>query len=128
MSRRPPFDDGENLLIAFRRAANIVRIESKKDKTIYDGDVSVDLLQQDEERALFANFATARCGAEDAIQAERFDSAMESMARLREPVDAFFDKVTVNADDADMRQNRLRLLSQLGTTLHQIADFSLIEG
>ncbi len=121
-------DDGENLLIAFRRAANIVRIESKKDKTTYDGDVSVDLLAQDEERALFANFATARSGAEDAIQAERFDSAMESMARLREPVDAFFDKVTVNADDADMRQNRLRLLSQFGTTLNQIADFSLIEG
>ena len=121
-------DDGENLLIAFRRAANIVRIESKKDKTTYDGDVSVDLLAQDEERALFANFATARSGAEDAIQAERFDSAMESLASLREPVDAFFDKVTVNADDADMRQNRLRLLSQLGTTLNQIADFSLIEG
>ena len=121
-------DDGENLLIAFRRAANIVRIESKKDKTTYDGDVSVDLLAQGEERARFANFATARSGAEDAIQAERFDSAMESMARLREPVDAFFDKVTVNADDADMRQNRLRLLSQFGTTLNQIADFSLIEG
>ena len=120
-------DDGENLLIAYRRAANIVRIESKKDKSEYDGAVSTDLLAQEEERALFENFAAARSGAEDAIAAERFDSAMESMAKLRHPVDAFFDKVTVNADDAELRENRLRLLSQFGTTLNQIADFGLIE-
>ena len=121
-------EDGENLLVAYRRAANIVRIESKKDKTGFDGTVSANLLAQDEERTLFENFATARSGAEDAIAAERFDSAMEAMAQLRQPVDAFFDQVTVNADDAALRINRLRLLSQFGTTLNQIADFSLIEG
>ena len=53
---------------------------------------------------------------------------MEEMAKLRQPVDAFFEKVTVNVDDMDLRVNRLRLLSQFGTTLNQIADFSLIEG
>ncbi len=121
-------EDGENLLVAYRRAANIVRIESKKDKTGYDGDVKSDLLAQDEERALFENFAVARSGAEDAISSERFDGAMESMAKLRQPVDAFFDQVTVNADDPVLRENRLRLLSQFATTLNQIADFSLIEG
>ena len=121
-------EDGENLLVAYRRAANIVRIESKKDKSEYSGDVSADLLALDEERTLFTNFAVARTGAEDAISAERFDGAMEAMATLRQPVDAFFDKVTVNADDTDLRQNRLRLLSQFATTLNQIADFSLIEG
>ena len=121
-------EDGENLLIAYRRAANIVRIESKKDKASYDGEVRADLLTQDEERTLFENFATAKSGAENALSAERFDSAMEAMAKLRQPVDAFFDKVTVNTDDADLRVNRLRLLSQLGSTLNQIADFSLIEG
>lgn len=121
-------EDGENLLIAYRRAANIVRIEAKKDKAGYDGDVSTDLLAQDEERVLYENFAEARSGAENAIADERFDSAMEAMAQLRQPVDAFFDQVTVNADDAALRINRLRLLSQFGTTLNQIADFSLIEG
>jgi glycyl-tRNA synthetase beta chain len=121
-------DDGENLLVAYRRAANIVRIESRKDKTVYDGAVREDLLQQDEERALFDNFAEAVKDAEDALAGERFDGAMQAMARLRQPVDAFFDKVTVNADDPALRENRLRLLSRFGTTLDRIADFSQIEG
>jgi len=121
-------EDGENLLVAYRRAANIVRIESKKDKTEYGGNVNAELLALDEERGLFDNFAVARSGAEDAIRSERFDNAMEAMANLRHPVDAFFDKVTVNADDTHLRENRLRLLSQFATTLNQIADFSLIEG
>jgi len=121
-------EDGENLLVAYRRAANIVRIESKKDKSEFGGNVSVDLLAEGEERALFENFVKVRSDAEDAIEDERFDSAMEEMAKLRQPVDAFFEKVTVNVDDLDLRLNRLRLLSQFGTTLNQIADFSLIEG
>ena len=121
-------EDGENLLVAYRRAANIVRIESKKDKSEFGGNVSVDLLAEGEERALFENFVKVRSDAEDAIEDERFDSAMEEMAKLRQPVDAFFEQVTVNVDDMDLRLNRLRLLSQFGTTLNQIADFSLIEG
>lgn len=121
-------EDGENLLVAYRRAANIVRIESKKDKTAYDGSVQTDLLQQAEEKDLFEYFSEATSGAHDALKLEGFDSAMEAMATLRQPVDAFFDKVTVNANDTDLRENRLRLLSQFGTTLNQIADFSLIEG
>ena len=121
-------EDGENLLVAYRRAANIVQIESKKDKTPYDGDVNLLLLQQDEEKRLFEYFLESTSGAEDALALEGFDGAMEAMATLREPIDAFFDKVTVNADDAELRVNRLRLLSQFATTLNQIADFSLIEG
>jgi glycyl-tRNA synthetase beta chain len=53
---------------------------------------------------------------------------MEAMAELRAPIDNFFDRVTVNADDAGLRANRLRLLSMFRTTLHRIADFSQIEG
>ena len=85
-------------------------------------------MAEGEERALFENFVKVRSDAEDAIEDERFDSAMEEMAKLRQPVDAFFEQVTVNVDDMDLRLNRLRLLSQFGTTLNQIADFSLIEG
>ncbi len=121
-------EDGENLLIAYRRAANIVRIESKKDKADYDGNVRADLLQQDEERNLSEYFLEATSEVQEALSLEGFDGAMEAMAKLRQPVDAFFDQVTVNADDAALRENRLRLLSQFGTTLNQIADFSLIEG
>ena len=121
-------EDGESLLIAYRRAANIVRIESKKDKSVFDDDVKIELLAEEEERALFENFVIARNDAENAIEAEQFDKAMEVMASLRQTVDAFFGKVTVNTNDADLRVNRLCLLSQFGATLNQIANFSLIEG
>ena len=90
--------------------------------------MKIELLAEEEERALFENFVIARNDAENAIEAEQFDRAMEVMASLRQTVDAFFGKVTVNTNDADLRVNRLCLLSQFGATLNQIANFSLIEG
>ncbi len=62
------------------------------------------------------------------LQREQFEAAMSELARLRRPVDDFFDKVTVNCDDAALRENRLRLLSRIRATLNQVADFSQIEG
>lgn len=121
-------DDGENLVAAYKRASNIVAIEEKKDGASFDGDVVADRLEQDEERALVDGLNTSSASANAAIGEERYVDAMEAMSSLRRPVDLFFDKVTVNADDADIRANRLRLLSQFRTTLGQIADFSRIEG
>lgn len=120
-------DDGENLVAAFKRASNIVAIEEKKDGRSFDGDIVVDKLAQDEERALVEGLSVSSKRANTAIEAEKYVEAMEAMAILRAPVDLFFDKVTVNADDADIRANRLRLLSQFRSTLGQIADFSRIE-
>ncbi len=121
-------DDGANLLVAYRRAANIVRIEEKKDKRAYNGAVEAAILAQDEEKTLFAQLSDAAEGAQTALKSEDFTGAMAAMARLRQPVDAFFDAVTVNADDAALRQNRLQLLSAIGATLAEVADFSKIEG
>ena len=120
-------DDGENLLAAFKRASNIVAIEEKKDGKSFDGDIVLDKLAQDEERALVDGLSVSSKRANTAIEAEEYVEAMEAMSNLRAPVDLFFDKVTVNADDADIRANRLRLLSQFRSTLGQIADFSRIE-
>ena len=120
-------DDGANLLAAYKRAANIVAIEEKKDDAVFDGDIAADRLDQDEERALVDGLSVSGATANRAIGEERYVDAMEAMSTLREPVDLFFDKVTVNADDADIRANRLRLLSQFRSTLGQIADFSRIE-
>jgi len=120
-------DDGENLVAAFKRASNIVAIEEKKDGISFDGDIAVDKLAQDEERALVDGLSASAQRANAAIEAEKYVEAMEAMSTLRAPVDLFFDKVTVNADDADIRANRLRLLSQFRSTLGQIADFSRIE-
>ena len=120
--------DGANLLVAYRRASNIVRIEEKKDGKTYNSGVDATLLRQDEEKALHrALAATGEAGAR-ALDSEDFTGAMGALAQLRAPVDAFFDKVTVNSEDAELRANRLRLLSEIRATLNRVADFSQIEG
>ncbi|HEX3942922.1 MAG TPA: glycine--tRNA ligase subunit beta [Rhizomicrobium sp.] len=121
-------DDGANLLVAYRRAANILRDEEKRDKTSYDGEPDPELLTAAEEKALFVELATASELIRAEVERERFVEAMGVMARLRAPVDAFFDKVTVNDKNPELRQNRLKLLSRLRATLHLVADFSKIEG
>ncbi|WP_085899762.1 glycine--tRNA ligase subunit beta [Kiloniella majae] len=121
-------DDGANLLAAYRRAANIVRIEEKKDKTVFDATVDTVLLQQSEEQALHEALEGASQEATKALEREDFTEAMAALAGLRPPMDAFFDKVTVNDDDPALRKNRLCLLSRIGVILGQVADFSRIEG
>jgi glycyl-tRNA synthetase beta chain len=121
-------DDGANLLVAYRRAANILRDEEKRDKTSYDGEPDPELLKLPEEKALFVELATASELIRAEVGRERFVEAMGVMARLRAPVDAFFDQVTVNDKNPELRANRLRLLSRLRATLHLVADFSKIEG
>ena len=121
-------EDGANLLVAYRRASNIVRIEEKKDGRIYNSGVDDGLLRQGEEKALHQALATSGEIGGSALESEDFAGAMAALARLRQPVDAFFDKVTVNCEEAALRANRLRLLSQIRDTLNRVADFSQIEG
>ncbi|MEE2997851.1 MAG: glycine--tRNA ligase subunit beta [Pseudomonadota bacterium] len=121
-------DDGENLLAAYKRASNIVAIEEKKEGVSFGGGVSADKLTQVEERALLDGLSSSSASANAAINEEKYVVAMEAMSSLRRPVDLFFENVTVNADDADLRKNRLRLLSEFRSTLGKIADLSRIEG
>ena len=121
-------DDGKNLLAGYKRATNIIRIEEKKDKTPYTGAPDAKLLQQDEEKALAQAIGIAMNEAAAAIVKEDFAAAMSAMAKLRPAVDAFFDKVTVNADDKALRENRLKLLNQIREATRAVADFSKIEG
>jgi len=121
-------DDGVNLLTAYRRAANILKAEEKKDAIAYDGEPDPEGFAAPEEKALFVELATASELIKAEIARERFAGAMGVMARLRRHVDAFFEKVTVNDKDAGLRKNRLLLLSRLRAVLHTVADFSKIEG
>ena len=121
-------DDGANLLTAYRRAANILRIEEKKDGERYNGPGDRRLFVQDEEHALYNQINKTITPAHDALMHEKFEKAMARMATLREPVDAFFDSVTVNCEDPALRRNRLLMLSRIRATLDVVADFSKIEG
>jgi len=121
-------DDGANLLAGVKRAANIVAIEEKKDKTRYEGDYDLKLLQAPEELALAAAIESTKQDTRAAIAVENFEGAMRALAELRRPVDAFFEKVTVNVEDQNLRQNRLRLLSQIRAATMTVADFSKIAG
>jgi glycyl-tRNA synthetase beta chain len=121
-------DDGANLLIAYRRAANIVSIEEKKDKIRHDGPPDRGLLKAPEEKALFERLNGLEAKFKPVIAAERFDEAMGMLSGLRGPVDSFFDRVTVNTDEKALRANRLRILSRIRSTMAAVADFSQIEG
>ena len=119
--------DGRDLPAASRRAANILRIEDKRDGP-HAGPLDPALLVQAEEQALAAALDAAEPAVETDIAAERYADAMAALAALRPPLDAFFDKVTVNAPDPALRLNRLRLLARVTDAMGRAADFSQIEG
>ncbi len=122
-------EDGKTLLAGYRRAANILRAEEKKEGAgAFDAAFDSSLLALPEERALAEGLATAERDAAACIGAEDFEGAMRALSRLRAPVDAFFDKVTVNAEDPGLRLNRLRLLGSLRRTTLTVADFSKVGG
>jgi glycyl-tRNA synthetase beta chain len=121
-------DDGANLLVAYRRAANIVRIEEKQDDRAYDGPARREGLEMPQEKALAEQLEAARAKAEAALGREAFDEAMTALATLRPPIDEFYERVTVNTNNPALRENRLRLLSEIRATLNRVADFSQIEG
>jgi glycyl-tRNA synthetase beta chain len=121
-------DDGANLLTAYKRASNIVRIEEVRDGARYEGPADQSLFSQAEESDLYAALQGISGQIDTLLGGERFGEAMATLATLRQPVDAFFDAVTVNCEEAKRRVNRLRLLSQIRSALMRVADFSQIEG
>lgn len=125
-------EDGKNLLTAYGRAANIVRAEERKDKTLaaaIAGAPEAALLEQPEEKAVASALAEVERTVGPALQDEDFAGAMKALAGLRAPIDSFFDKVTVNVTDRPkLRVNRLKLLNQIRATMDSVADFSRIEG
>jgi glycyl-tRNA synthetase beta chain len=124
-------EDGANLLTAYRRAANIVAIEEKKDGRAYEGRADLKLIKARGEVAeaeLHGTLGVIEVKIADALKAEDFAAAMASLASLRAPVDRFFESVTVNAEDAALRENRLKLLTKIRDTMNQLADFSKVEG
>ncbi|MDG2005581.1 MAG: glycine--tRNA ligase subunit beta [Novosphingobium sp.] len=118
-------EDGTNLLAGYKRAANILKKEN------FEGgqaEVSLSYTPETEEKALMDALAIAGPEAAAAVEAENFAAAMSALASLRAPIDAFFENVTVNDPDEDKRAARLALLDRFRTAVHNVADFSEIEG
>lgn len=120
-------DDGKNLLAGTKRASNILAIEEKKDKRAFDGAPDASLFVADEEKRLARAIDEVKREAGDAVAREDFASAMAAMAKLRPAVDAFFDKVKVNDDKPEIRENRLKLLNEIRAATRAVADFSKIQ-
>jgi glycyl-tRNA synthetase beta chain len=121
-------DDGANLLAGYKRASNILKAEEKKG-AVPTGEVRTGLPGQPEQETALALAATAAATAVDAaLETEDFAAAMTALSRLRAPVDAFFDKVMVNSDVAEERDNRLKLLGQVRTVMGRVADFGMVAG
>ena len=121
-------EDGKNLLAGYKRAINIIRIEEKKDRRDYNQWSDRSLYRQEEERALARAIETAREEGSNAVAQDNYEAAMRAMAKLRPHVDTFFDKVTVNVEDKQLRENRLKLLNEIREATRTVADFSCIEG
>jgi glycyl-tRNA synthetase beta chain len=120
-------DDGKNLLAGTKRASNILSIEEKKDKRTFDGAPDSGLYKIAEEENLAHWVGRVQQAASSAVASEDFEEAMSHLANLRPPVDAFFDKVRVNDDDAKVRENRLKLLNEIRSATRAVADFSKIQ-
>ncbi|MEZ5824688.1 MAG: glycine--tRNA ligase subunit beta [Geminicoccaceae bacterium] len=120
-------DDGRNLLAAYKRADNILRIELEKDGATSAGEVDGSLLREAAERQFGEAVSRLRDDMRGLLDKEAYEEAMRLAAAMRAPVDRFFDEVMVNAEDAGIRANRLALLDEFVTEFGSIADFSVIE-
>ncbi len=120
-------DDGKNLLAGTKRASNILAIEEKRDKRTFDGAPEPALYSLDEEKRLAKAIDEVKQEAGAAVAAEDFARAMGALAKLRSPVDAFFDHVRVNDENANVRENRLKLLNRIRAATREVADFSKIQ-
>jgi len=150
-------DDGENLLTAYKRAANILKKENWTGQVLSSaeeqgipqtgeedplvlvddpivGEAVAELASGQsgadlpQEQALIAALDAAEPKASAAVDAEDFTAAMAALASLRRPIDDFFDHVTVNDADPAKRERRLNLLMRFRDAVNRVADFSKIEG
>ncbi|MCI4666209.1 MAG: glycine--tRNA ligase subunit beta [Neomegalonema sp.] len=128
LSRLIGSDDGANLLAAYKRANNILTAEEAKDGVEYSLDPEPKLAEHAAEKALFAALDAAEKTVRNSLDKENDADAMAAMAELRQPLDAFFEDVVVNADKAIVRRNRLCLLNRIRVIMGRVGDLSAIEG
>lgn len=121
--------DSEAMLAAYKRAANILEIEEKKDQKKYGIEsLNKELLCEPSEQMLINALAEVTANMQQLIRQENFTEAMQLFATLKAPLDTFFTEIMVNDKDAELRANRLSLLAAIVRTMNQVADFKEIIG
>lgn len=121
-------ETGQSLLAGYRRGANILAAEEKKDKKIYTGEIDTTALVAEQELTLARVVAETHSDVSSYIADDDFKGAIEALSKMRGAVDAFFEAVLVNDPDSAVRANRLHLLARLRDTMHLVADFSKVGG
>lgn len=121
-------EEGNNLVAAYKRAANILRVEMKKEENADFGDVQVALFESDAELGLYEAIKTAEHLSVNAIASHDYQGALIALSKVRKTLDEFFEGVTINSSDSSLRKNRLALLKRLCEATTIIGDFSALEG
>jgi glycyl-tRNA synthetase beta chain len=121
-------EDGANLVQGFKRANNILTQAEAKDGVEYSFGAEVKFAETEEERALFAALDRAEAAIAPAVESEDFATAMQAMATLRAPIDAFFTAVQINTENQIVRRNRLNLLHRIRAICLSVADLTKLEG
>ncbi|MCK8503902.1 glycine--tRNA ligase subunit beta [Myxococcus fulvus] len=116
--------DFQPLAAAFKRVVNIVE---KQGRDVAGGQTQAQKLVDDAEKQLHAAFSQARTSVTGLLQGDDFSGALKEITGLKPVVDTFFDKVMVMAEDKELRENRIRLLTEIGALFNQVADFSKIQ-
>ncbi|WP_395002988.1 glycine--tRNA ligase subunit beta [Cypionkella sp.] len=121
-------EDGPNLLQGFKRANTILSQAEAKDGVEYSFGADLKFADSDAERALFTALDAAEAAITPAMKSEDFATAMEAMAKLRAPIDAFFTAVQVNSENEIIRRNRLNLLHRIRAICSGVADLTKLDG
>jgi glycyl-tRNA synthetase beta chain len=119
---------GKDLIQGYKRAANILSAEEKKDGVEYSLDPNLRLMRETSEKNLFQKLLEIEKIIVEDLVIKDFEAALENLANLRRPIDEFFNSVQINIDNAIIRRNRLCLLSRIKEVMHKVANFSKIDG
>ena len=117
--------EGEDMMAGFKRASNILAAEAKKG-ALPSGEPAAQADAPGVESDLIAELRVQKAAANAALAQENYLEALKSLAALRQNVDAFLDGVLVNAEDPDVRANRLRILAEVAALAAPVADLSKV--
>lgn len=118
--------NGSEALEAYKRAANILQIEEKKQKTTFNSKVSKGILSEGAEKILFEELSDANDNIKNHLKKNDFEKSLKVLSRLSPYINNFYDNVLINIDDEKIRENRLKLSAYLCEVFNKVSSFELL--